>query len=296
MTYVSEYFHYFSGFDLNEKSARRIQKFVQFNQSMEKMEQDYETQAGDLLAWINETADNFESQTDFGNTPTEAKEKFDEYKRFISQIQPVKAGEKLDLEALYANIQTKLAVYGRVPYNVPSGLSSEDIDTAWDRLQQVGRAKGRAIRDNMFRFISKATSTISEEQLREFDASFAHFDKDASGLLDKLEFKAALSALSVAFKDEAAFNILFNKVSEGNLKISKSQFVNYLIELNEDKDSAEQIKEAFAMLCKQSNRISLSELRVPPLVETEIDYLKDHMTPASGEAFDYVSYTDNCFQ
>jgi Ca2+-binding EF-hand superfamily protein len=69
----------------------------------------------------------------------------------------------------------------------------------------------------MFRFISKAQSTITPEQLKEFEASFAHFDKDNSGMLDRIEFKAALSALSVPFKDENAFNIVFNKVAEGDL-------------------------------------------------------------------------------
>lgn len=42
MTYVSEYFHCFAGQDLKEVAARRIQKFVQFNQSMEKQEAEYE--------------------------------------------------------------------------------------------------------------------------------------------------------------------------------------------------------------------------------------------------------------
>jgi len=295
MTYVSEYFHYFSGSDLKEKSARRIQKFVQFNQSMEHMEKDYESQARDLLEWISETTERFINDTDYGTTPSEAKDKFEQHKNYLSVIKPHKAATKLDLEALYANIQTKLAVYGRVSYSTPSGLSTDDIDAAWDRLEQAEKQRGRAVRDNMFRFISKAASTISEEQIREFEASFAHFDKDASGQLDKLEFKAALSALSVAFKDENAFNKLFNKVSNGNIKISKDQFVNYLIELNEDKDTADQIKEAFAMLANQSNTITVPQLRVPPLVEEEINYLSTNMS-ASGESYDFIEYTDQCFQ
>jgi hypothetical protein len=58
--------------------------------------------------------------------------------RVISNSEkPHKAAQKLDLEALFANIQTKLTVYGRAPYQVPSGLSAEDIDAAWDRLELV---------------------------------------------------------------------------------------------------------------------------------------------------------------
>jgi len=295
MTYVSEYFHYFSGSDLKEKSARRIQKFVQFNQSMEQMEREYESQAQELLAWISQTTAQFQSDHDYGSTPSEAKDKFEQHKNYLSVIKPQKAASKLDLEALYAKIQTKLAVYGRVPYSTPSGLSTDAIDAAWDRLEQAEKQRGRAVRDNMFRFISKATTTISDEQLREFEASFSHFDKNGTGDLDKLEFKAALSALSIAFKDEEAYNKLFNKVSGGNARISKEQFVNYLIELNEDKDTAEQIKEAFAMLSHQSTSITLPQLRVPPLLESEINYLGTNM-PQTGEGYNYGTYTDSCFQ
>jgi len=296
MTYVSEYFHYFSGFDLKEKSGRRIQKFVQFNQSMEKMERDYEGQGGHLLEWINSTVEKFSNDTGFGQTASEAKQSFEEQKVFLSKVKPQKAGEKLDLEALYANIQTKLTVYDRAPYAVPSGLSPEDIDAAWDRLEQAERQRGKAIRENLFKFISKDTSTISEDQLREFEASFAHFDKDGSGMLDKLEFKAALSALSIGFKDEAAFNALFNKVAEGNSKISRAQFVNYLVELYEDKDTPDQIKEAFAMLSNQSNTINSTQLRVPPLVDSEIAYLTDRMPAASTGNYNYVQYINQSFQ
>ncbi len=95
------------------------------------------------------------------------------------------------------------------------------------------------------RFITKAKSTISEDQLREFEASFAHFDKDGSGYLDRIEFKAALSALSIPTKDEDTFNKLFLSISQGNDKISKEQFMNYMISISEDKDTAEQIKASF---------------------------------------------------
>jgi len=125
---------------------------------------------------------------------------------------------------------------------------------------------------------------------------FAHFDKDNSGLLDRIEFKAALSALSIPSKDEEAFGRVFSKVSEGNAKITKTQFVNYLIEINEDKDSADQIKSSFSTLADHSNVITAQQLKVPPLSEAEIGYLKDRVPHAQGETFDYGVYTEHCFQ
>ena len=232
----------------------------------------------------------------FGESLDAAKELFEAHKQYLCSEKPQKAAQKLDLEALYANIQTKLAVYGRAAYNVPSGKSTSDIDAAWDALEAAERARGAAVRDHRFKFITKTASAVSEDQLREFEASFAHFDKDGSGQLDKLEFKAALSALSIPFKTDEQFLKVFNQVSQGNDKISKQQFVNYMWELSEDKDTPDQIKQSFNILADASENITPEQLRVPPMQDKEINYLTERMPPVRDNVFDYQTYTDQAFQ
>jgi len=292
MTYVSEYFHCFASQDIKEKAARRVQKFVQFNQTIEQMQSDYETQVQGLLDWVEQSQQRMDDRT-FTDSYEDAKDLFDAHRSYLCQEKPLQAGKKLDLESLYASIQTKLQVYGRTPYQVPAAFSTEHIDSCWHNLEQSERGRGAAVRDNMYRFITKATSTISEDQLREFEASFAHFDKDGSGFLDRIEFKAALSALSIPFKDEDSFNRLFLTISQGNDKISKDQFMNYMISISEDKDTAEQIKASFQILADQGNNITTQQLRVPPLRDNEIDYLAEKM-PA-GPQYDYSTYVDQSF-
>lgn len=63
-----------------------------------------------------------------------------------------------------------------------SEYSPEAIDAAWEAMERAEREKSKAVRDNMFRFITKATSGVSEDQIREFESSFAHFDKDGTYL------------------------------------------------------------------------------------------------------------------
>ncbi|KAK6029593.1 hypothetical protein OSTOST_04295, partial [Ostertagia ostertagi] len=53
MTYVSCYYHYFSGMRKAETAANRICRVLKVNQENEKMMQEYEHLASDLLAWIN---------------------------------------------------------------------------------------------------------------------------------------------------------------------------------------------------------------------------------------------------
>jgi len=295
MTYVSEYFHCFSAQNVKEKSALRIQKFVRFNQNIEQLEQQYQSGANDLLSWIGNTIDRLNDRQ-FGNSKEESQSLFEQHKKYLSTEKPPKVSGQLDFEGLYANIQTELSVYGRVPYNVPSGLSSDDIDRAWEDLEKAERLRGAAVRDNMFRFITKRSSTIDPEQLKEFEASFRHFDKDGSGYLDRMEFKAALSALGISFNSDDAFNRIFLQVSEGNDKISKEQFLAYLISLAEDKDTPDQIKASFQMLADQSNVITAPQLNVQPLSTGEVSYLTDNMPEASGNAYDYDSYVNQSFK
>jgi len=295
MTYVSEYFHCFASQNVKEKSAARVQKFVQFNMQMEEAEHEYEHKAQSLLDWIHATVQRLDAR-DFGESMDQAKSHFEAHKTYLSSEKPPKSSTKLDLESSYAGIQTKLVVYARTPYQVPQGYSTDDIDAAWDALEKAEKARGVALRENMFKFITKAKTTVSDEQLKEFEASFNHFDKDKSGSLDRLEFKAALSALSIPTKNEEDFDRLFKQVSEGNPRISKEQFMNYLISISEDKDTPEAIKSSFSTMADgNQNQIARPQLNCVPLQNVEIDYLTTRMPQINTEVYNFNDFVDGSF-
>lgn len=295
MTYVSEYFHYFSSFDLKEKNAARVQKFVKFNMAMEDQERAYEKDTQNLLEWIQNTIEAL-ADRNFGDNVDAAQQLFQAHKKYLSAEKVPKLNQKLDLEAEYANIQTKLAVYDRRPYVPPQGLSVEDLDKAWSALEDAEKARGVAVRDNMFRFITKAAASVTPEQMKEFEASFNHFDKDGSGFLDKVEMKAALSALSISFKNDEAYDKVYGKLSGGDAKVSRAEYINYLVSISEDRDTKDAVDAAFTAMADGSNTITQPQLKVHPLTGEEIGYLGDHM-PKSGESnYDYLGYTDSCFK
>jgi len=262
---------------------------------MEEAEHDYERKAQELLDWINATIQTLDDRN-FGESSEDAKTLFEAHRAYLSTEKPHKSNVKLDLESSFVGIQTKLNVYNRPPYQVPQGFSTEDIDAAWDALEKAEKARGAALRANMFKFITKATTTISDEQLKEFEESFRHFDKDKSGALDKLEFKAALSALSIPFKDEEAFDRLFLQISEGNPRISKEQFMNYMISISEDKDTPDAIKQSFVTMADGNQKeIAKPQLNCVPLQTNEIDYLAERMPQMNTEVYDFNSFVDNSF-
>jgi len=295
MTYVSEYFHCFSALDFKEKSGRRIKKFVEFNQGVEKTQAEYERGATDLLRWIDEQIRKL-SNRNFADDVADANNQFNAHKKYISAIKPEKSGQKLDLESTFVSIQTKLKVNGRHQYNVPHELSPEAIDTAWEKLADAEKEREKAVRNNMFRFITKSTTgDVTAEQLAEFEAIFDTFDKDKDTFLNQVEFKAALSAVGVGFPNEDAFLKIFRNTAGGGDKISKDQFVKYMIEISADKDTAEQIKDAFRSLADHANSIALPQLRVHPLENNDIDYLGHKMPKTSDVSYDYSAYVDSVF-
>jgi len=293
MTYISEYFHCFAGQDLKENAARHIQKFIEFARAMEELQHDYEKRVRALLAWISSTIDNL-GQTTSPESSVVAKEEFENHKRYLTAQKPPQIVEKLDCEALLADIQTRLKVNGRKPYVPPEGLKPEDVDNAWSQLELAERSRGVVVRDNMFLFIQKTSYAIDESKKEEIESSFDHFDKDKSGYLDRIEFKAALSAMSIPFKDEVAFNALFAKIAEGNEKISKEQFVKYVSGLYEDKDTPDQMLQSFQLLADQGNNISPQQLNMHPLSSEDIAWLKSKM-PNDGSNFDFKSFTQQAF-
>jgi len=295
MTYISEFFHAFSSQNLKEIAAKRVQKFVQFSRQIENLQAEYEHQAQDLIEWIQGTIDQFAGRS-FGNSYDQAKQHFEEHKNYLTTEKPNRSAIKLDLEALFVNIQTNLKTKGRSAYAVPSGLSTNDIDALWSQLEQAENARGSALRGNMFSYVSDTKASLSDTQLREFQDTFKHFDHDGDGLLDRLEFKACLASLSIPFKDDAAYEQVFKSVSGGANGINFQQFVDYMTDIVADRDTPESIKAAFRTLANNNDAISSADLRVPPLKNDEVEFLIGKMSVAHDKYYDYVAFTDKAFQ
>jgi len=292
MTYVSEYFHKFAGMDLKETAAARIGNFLKFIREMEQLQNDYERRVRALLSWIQVTEGQMANRN-FPDSALEAKELFEAHKQHLVTEKSKYIVEKLDCEALLADIQIRLKVNDRKPYVAPADVTSEAVDQQWSKLEHAERARGAAVRENMFRFVSKTEATLSPEKLAEIGAAFEHFDKERNGTLDRLQFKAALSALSVPFRDENAFNELFNDVAQGNPRVTRDQFIKYTRNLYEHKDSPEAIQAAFQALAGGSNTIHISQLKVPGLAQEDLDYLNKI---APGDTKDFNAIIASQFQ
>eukprot|EP01113_Clastostelium_recurvatum_P020830 TRINITY_DN2465_c0_g1_i4.p1 TRINITY_DN2465_c0_g1~~TRINITY_DN2465_c0_g1_i4.p1 ORF type:complete len:644 (+),score=236.93 TRINITY_DN2465_c0_g1_i4:46-1932(+) len=148
MTYISEFYHKFSSQDTKEVAARRVQKFVQFAQGMEEMERQYLQSTSELLDWIQQTSATL-SDHNFPDDIEQSRELLERFKHYKLNEKPSRNQFKLDTEASYANILTKLRANNRVAWAAPAGHTVQDVDAHWDQLAQVESDRFRALRDHI---------------------------------------------------------------------------------------------------------------------------------------------------
>lgn len=150
MTYISEFYHKFTSQNHKETAARRIQKFAQFHKSIEDMEVNYSTNAGQLLDWISQQISK-QQERDFPNDLDETNRLISAHKEYKVSEKPKYNESRLDNETLHNNIQTRLKANKRKLWQAPSGLTVEDVDAAWERLGVAENERGKALRDHLLK-------------------------------------------------------------------------------------------------------------------------------------------------
>jgi len=294
MTYVSEYFHRFAQQDLKEIHARRAQKFIRFAQMINTRKAEYEARVKALLQWL-ETKEQTFSSPKFGETVEDANQTLADLKNYYLTEKPPKIGERMDVETLFADIQTLLKVNDRAPYVPPEALAPASLDSAWEHVGNTEKKYAEAVRVNRFRFVRKEDTKLSAEKIAEFKDSFMHFDNNKDDAMDRTEFKAANAAMSIPFKNEDEFNKVFNEVAEGKTSINLEQYMRYMTSLQEDRDSPEQLLDAFRALASDAPTISAAQLNQPPLSEDDSKFLQSEMVQTTPGQFDYREYVARNF-
>ncbi|XP_065136522.1 alpha-actinin-4 isoform X1 [Paramisgurnus dabryanus] len=139
MTYVSSFYHAFSGAQKAETAANRICKVLAVNQENEHLMEDYEKLASDLLEWIRRTIPWLENRAP-EKTMTEMQQKLEDFRDYRRVHKPPKVQEKCQLEINFNTLQTKLRLSNRPAFMPSEGRMVSDINGAWHKLE--GAEKG----------------------------------------------------------------------------------------------------------------------------------------------------------
>uniref|UniRef100_A0A673BL42 Actinin alpha 4 n=1 Tax=Sphaeramia orbicularis TaxID=375764 RepID=A0A673BL42_9TELE len=139
MTYVSSFYHAFSGAQKAETAANRICKVLAVNQENEHLMEDYEKLASDLLEWIRRTIPWLENRKP-EKTMAEMQQKLEDFRDYRRVHKPPKVQEKCQLEINFNTLQTKLRLSNRPAFMPSEGRMVSDINGAWHTLE--GAEKG----------------------------------------------------------------------------------------------------------------------------------------------------------
>ncbi|XP_032882743.1 alpha-actinin-1 isoform X2 [Amblyraja radiata] len=136
MTYVSCYYHAFSGAQKAETAANRICKVLAVNQENEQLMEHYEKLASDLLEWIRRTIPWLENRSP-DNTMQAMQQKLEDFRDYRRLHKPPKVQEKCQLEINFNTLQTKLRLSNRPAFMPSEGKMVSDINNAWGSLEQA---------------------------------------------------------------------------------------------------------------------------------------------------------------
>ncbi|KGL80023.1 Alpha-actinin-4, partial [Tinamus guttatus] len=136
MTYVSCFYHAFSGAQKAETAANRICKVLAVNQENEHLMEDYEKLASDLLEWIKRTIPWLEDRSP-QKTIQEMQQKLEDFRDYRRIHKPPKVQEKCQLEINFNTLQTKLRLSNRPAFMPSEGRMVADINTGWQHLEQA---------------------------------------------------------------------------------------------------------------------------------------------------------------
>ncbi|XP_077818234.1 alpha-actinin-3 isoform X11 [Macaca mulatta] len=136
MTYVSCFYHAFAGAEQAETAANRICKVLAVNQENEKLMEEYEKLASELLEWIRRTIPWLENRV--GEPSMSAMQrKLEDFRDYRRLHKPPRVQEKCQLEINFNTLQTKLRLSHRPAFMPSEGKLVSDIANAWRGLEQV---------------------------------------------------------------------------------------------------------------------------------------------------------------
>lgn len=134
MTYVSCYYHAFRGAHQAETAANRICKVLKVNQDNERLMEEYERLASDLLEWIRRWQPWLQNRNTDGTLPG-TQQKLEDFRGYRRREKPPRIEQKGRLETSFNTLQTKLRLSNRPAYLPTEGRMIQDINAAWKNLE-----------------------------------------------------------------------------------------------------------------------------------------------------------------
>jgi Ca2+-binding EF-hand superfamily protein len=132
----------------------------------------------------------------------------------------------------------------------------EDLKFDLDTMETAVKKKSSFLQNQT---VLRTKTDIAPEKLEEYQSSFKLLDRDQTNSLNRVEFKAALSAMGYSLEDSEAEK-LFLQVSKGGDEITFEPFIDWAKSAEEDVVSKEQLQQAFSDLAGEKGHVTEEDL------------------------------------
>uniref|UniRef100_A0A4X2L0A0 F-actin cross-linking protein n=1 Tax=Vombatus ursinus TaxID=29139 RepID=A0A4X2L0A0_VOMUR len=246
-----------------ETAANRICKVLAVNQENEKLMEEYERLASELLEWIRRTIPWLENRTP-EKTMQAMQKKLEDFRDYRRKHKPPKVQEKCQLEINFNTLQTKLRISNRPAFMPSEGKMVSDIAGAWQRLEQAEKGYEEWLLNEIRRLERLEHLAEKFRQKASTHESWAYGKEQI--LLQKDYESASLTEVRALLKKHEAF--------ESDLAAHQDrveQIAAIAQELNElDYHDAASVNDRCQKICDQWDRLgTLTQKRREALERTE---------------------------
>ena len=262
ITYLAQYYHYFSKLKQQQLEGKRIGGVLDDIVITQQLQNQYESLASELLKWIKtKTADM--NKRDFKNSLEGIQSQLKEYDEYRKVEKPPKMDERANLEILLFDIQTKLRAANRKAYTPKEGQMINDINSAWPELEDAEYNREKALREQLQKQELLARTAVKFETKAEIRSAWIYENKK---LVQDDDFGNSLATVNASIikqntlDDEIqAYEDRMKKLPE-ILEFLSSNNYHLISNLKETNSTVFQKWDEFLALC-QNRRDHLASLK-----------------------------------
>lgn len=236
MTYVSELFKFLSKQDFKQQAKDHMLRFLQFKKRIQGLCAEYEGGAKEYLAFVEKQKAGW-AGAEQAESKQGAQQAIEDYKAYVTGEKPAYETKRIDLETLFANVQTELSQKGCVPWACPADMSPDALEEAGNELSGAARGYFDKIRKHRFSFIENPVQAVDEELKAEIVKAFEFFDKDNTGFLESDDFGPVMNAVGIPMP-EAQREKAYACIAGADGKLSKDEYVKYMTAQFDTSDTA----------------------------------------------------------
>jgi len=175
--------------------------------------------------------------------------------------------------------------------NIHTLLKYKDIAAQWAQYKDFLIQKKQALSDQL---LLTQRRGVTPQQVSEISESFAKFDEDHDGYIDKRELRQCLYSVGEEKELWEVEDIISKYGDKENWRIGEKGFKELMIMIFGYTDSKDQVLESLELMAKGENQVKVDVLK-SVMNPGDLDYFVKTAPQKEENVYDYKTWTDDVF-